>query len=149
QAITYKLKNEVCYRASISPRRASAASFLRSALTDWAKAQTNVTVDRAGLGFTACDPGTTAKGPSQQRFVDIATLLELRNEFTVEVAKQGESDLESARGIARRLVQQPGIVALMAGTGSREPTAAERLRVQNAAVQSRRSCDDDVDAGLP
>jgi hypothetical protein len=149
EAITYKLKNSVCYRAQMAPRVATAASFLRSALADWAIRQTSVTVDRAGLGFTACDPGKAAKGPSHQRFIDIATLLELRNEFTVELAKQGESDLATARCIARRFVQQPGIVPLIAGAGSREPTAAERLRIQNAAVQSRRACDDDVDAGLP
>jgi hypothetical protein len=149
QAITYKLGNKICYRAQLAPRRATSEPYLRSALTDWAKVETSATVDRAGLGFTACDPGKSAKGPSHQRFIDLATLLEIRNELTVDVTKQGESDLGTARCIARRFVQQPGLEPLIAGIGNGEPTPSERLQIQNAVLQSRRECVADVDSGLP
>jgi hypothetical protein len=149
QAITYKLKNQLCYRVAMAPKFETSTSFLRSALKDWAKVQKNVKVDVSGVGFTACDPGKAAKGPSHQRFVEVAQLLGIRNEFTVQAAEQGKVEPDSARCIARRFVQTPGVLPLLEIADDRRPTTAEQQQVASAVNGARRECDDDIDVGLP
>jgi hypothetical protein len=151
RAITYERDGVACYRVALSFRRASSAEFVRRALEDWARpparAAARRTVEGAGTGFTACDPGAGTPPPSQSRFESVLRLLATRIGFTVgAVQNQVEPDL--ARCAARVFVTQPGIARLVDTLTDAEPSAAQQEQIESAAFASRTRCVDDLDAGL-
>ena len=124
--------------------------FLADAVGDWAHGRDRTNVDAVGdlVGFTVCDPGAGARGPSSSRFAAAVALLKIRMSITVGAANDGAAG-DVARCFARTFVAAPGAEALLLSIGAAPPRPAQRNRIGQIQSASVAACRADSDAGLP
>jgi hypothetical protein len=138
-----------CYRATLELRDTNAANYVAGAIRTWEKTATDASVDRVGTSvtFTACDPGSSAAGPSAARLSAAENLLGGRAGITVGVAQNGLSG-DEARCVGRLFARTPNAVSLLiqAGRGTLSPgdTAALQAQVRGEAD----TCRADPSSGL-
>jgi hypothetical protein len=148
-ATTFSSNGVTCYRVVVDPASATSQPFLEQTLSDWARARPRTTVDTAGdnVGFTVCDPGRGAPDPPKSRVRAAYTLLNLRTDLTVEVAKEHVS-ADVARCFGRVFVATPGAATLLLTVGNNRPTPEQDARLGAIARTSGASCRDDPTTGL-
>ena len=101
---SFKSNGITCYRVAVAPNDAASRPPLLSAIQAWATGRVRTSVDANGdfVGFTACDPGSTAAQPSTPRFHELVAVLSFRADITVGAA-QGHQSGDFARCVARVL----------------------------------------------
>jgi hypothetical protein len=150
RAIAYRAGGRVCYRVALAANGGARQAFLAAAFASWAHANGQRTVARSsdGVLITACDPGASAHGESQTRFVQSALLLGARAGVT-EAAVDNGVDLVDAWCTARLFVRTPGMVSLAEQLGANHATPQQALKARAALVDARDHCDADPESGLP
>ena len=150
RARSFESNGITCYRVAVAPNDAASRAPLLSAIQAWANGRVRTSVDANGdfVGFTACDPGSTAAQPSTPRFHELVAVLSFSAEITVEAA-QGHQSGDFARCVARVAFQIPGAEQLVLAVGNNEPTAAQHDEFLQVGTQSGAACRDDPSAGLP
>jgi hypothetical protein len=150
RAITFESNGITCYRVALSPTDSAGRDRLLRAVQDWAVDRTRTSVDPVGdlVGFTACDPGTSAPQPSSERFQRAVQVLTFRSQFTVSAAT-GHQTGEFARCAGRIFLAARGAEALVLATYDSEPTSAQIAQIRAIAAASGAACRNDSDAGLP
>ncbi len=149
RALAFRSGGVTCYRVVVDPTAEHSRSFLEAAVRDWAQGRSRTSVDAAGdlVGFTACDPGTSARGPSEPRFKSAVELLSIRMDLTAEVASNMSGDV--ARCVARVFIAAPGAEKLVLDIGNKEPTTAQAAVLHGIGAASAGACRADPDSGLP
>src|SRR5665213_3162041 len=89
RARSFESNGITCYRVAVAPNDAASRAPLLSAIQAWANGRVRTSVDANGdfVGFTACDPGSTAAQPSTPRFHELVAVLSFSAEITVEAAQ--------------------------------------------------------------
>lgn len=152
RAVTYKSKGSTCYRVVVAPSYEHSRAYLLSAVRDWAHGRVDTTVDAVGdyVGFTACDPGSSARAPSSQRFHDEDNLLNFRAEIIVGATKSPDVSGAAARCLARVVLELPGAEKLvLTASAQASLTGAQTEQLRGLATRAGLQCRDNSDAGYP
>ncbi len=152
RAVTYKSKGSTCYRVVVAPAYEHSRAYLLSAVRDWAHGRADTTVDAVGdfVGFTACDPGSSAPTPSSKLFHDEDNLLTFRAEVVVGATKSPNVSAAAARCLARVLLELPGAEKLVFTASAQATlTTAQTEQLRGLATRAGLQCRDNSDAGYP
>ena len=137
RAVSFRSGGVTCYRVVVDPTSEHSRSFLSAAVRDWAHGRSRTSVDAAGdlVGFTVCDPGTHARGPSESRFKSAVELLNIRMDLTVEV---GERLVGRRRALCRaRVHRRTGRGEAGARHREQEPTTAQGAILHDIGAAER------------
>jgi hypothetical protein len=150
RAVPFRSDGVTCYRVAVAPISEHGRPFLADAVEDWAHGRGRTRVDAVGdlVGFTVCDPGARARGPSSARFRSAVELLKIRMAITVGAANGGASG-DLARCFARTFVAAPGAERLLLDMGGAKPAAAQQILIGQIRSASLAACRADSDSGLP
>jgi hypothetical protein len=144
--VLYTHAGKTCFRAAIAGRDLSSEAFLRTAIRRWTAAMPDAAVDpgASAVVFHSCDPGKTAKAPSDAAINEATSFAATRAALTKELVTKEHATATLATCAARLFFESPTLRGSVFGQTTASP---DELRTQGTAAGI--ACRRDPNSGMP